>query len=81
MAPFTIGGASLDVTVSVGATLIDGSLAPTEADGLVNDALSQAKIGRDRVVVILPAMLEGQELGEHGLGSPLDRPHAPALSS
>ena len=46
----------------------------------MNDALSQAKIVRDRVVVILPATLEGDP-GEHGLGSPLDRMHAPALSS
>ena len=81
MAPFTIGGTSLDAPVSVGATLIDGSLTPTEADGLVNDALSQAKIVRDRVVAILPATLEGHDPGEHGLGSPLQGRHAPALSS
>ena len=55
MAPFTVGGTFLDVTVSVGATLIDGSLTPSQADGLANDALAEAKRKRDRLVVHLPA--------------------------
>jgi diguanylate cyclase (GGDEF)-like protein len=54
MAPFAIAEASLEVTISVGATLIDGSLTALEADGLVNDALAEAKIDRDRLVVRLP---------------------------
>jgi diguanylate cyclase (GGDEF)-like protein len=80
MAPFAIVGSSVDVTVSVGATLIDGSLTPTEADGLANAALSRAKDGRDRVV-ILPEPDAGGDREECGLGSPLRPPQASALSS
>jgi diguanylate cyclase (GGDEF)-like protein len=53
MAPFTVSGSLIEVTVSVGATLIDGSLSPMEADGLVNDALAEAKLERDRLVIRL----------------------------
>ena len=62
MAPFTVGESLLNVTVSVGATLIDGSLTPPEADGLVNDALADAKRKRDRLVVHLPATRPGEPL-------------------
>ena len=65
MAPFSIGGSSLDVTVSVGATLIDGTLAPTDADGLINEALAKAKVKRDRVVLRLPPALQTGGPEEH----------------
>jgi diguanylate cyclase (GGDEF)-like protein len=51
MAPFMVGGSLLEVTVSVGATLIEGGLTPAQADGLVNDALAEAKLERDRLVM------------------------------
>ena len=62
MAPFVVGGSLLDVTVSVGATLIDGSLPPSGADGFVNDALAEAKLKRDRLVVRLPGTGHGDPL-------------------
>lgn len=59
MAPFTVGGSLLEMTVSVGATLIDGGLTPADADGLVNNALAEAKLDRDRLVVRLSDSARG----------------------
>jgi diguanylate cyclase (GGDEF)-like protein len=52
--PFQIGGAAVPVTVSVGATMIDGLLLPSEADAVANEALGEAKQERDRLVIRLP---------------------------
>jgi hypothetical protein len=51
---FQIGGVAVPITVSVGATLIDGLLLPSEVDAVANEALSEAKQERDRLVIRLP---------------------------
>ena len=53
----TTRAAILTVTVSVGGTLLDGSLSPTEAVHRADTAMYEAKRTRDAWVVSLPPRL------------------------
>jgi GGDEF domain-containing protein len=55
--PFVATGAVLPVTVSVGGTLLDGSVPPATAFERADRALYEAKRTRDASAVVLPPRL------------------------
>ena len=55
--PIATSTTALPVTVSVGGTLLDGSVSPTAALRRADGALYQAKRTRDATAVVLPPRL------------------------
>ncbi len=70
--PLRAEGLRRHVTVSVGATLVDGSLEPLELEELVNHALLAAKETRNTVCVVLPPT--GSDGVAHGVPAHDDDP-------